>query len=136
MLICMNAYRFNLLYHTCIYTSLDSHVCERSLNYPRAYKHTCIYMFIHTHIYLSFPLVCVKGAPDSEAFFAAQLKFDRVLADVPCTGDGTCRKNIAAFKDWSIKQVGSGEHASLCVCDVHVYVYVKVCVTCVCRVCV
>ncbi len=28
------------------------------------------------------------------------LKFDRILADVPCSGDGTCRKNINVWKDW------------------------------------
>ena len=29
------------------------------------------------------------------------LKFDRVLADVPCSGDGTCRKNVNVWKDWT-----------------------------------
>lgn len=29
------------------------------------------------------------------------LKFDRILADVPCSGDGTCRKNINVWKDWN-----------------------------------
>ncbi|GAB7358904.1 hypothetical protein MBLNU230_g4125t1 [Neophaeotheca triangularis] len=29
------------------------------------------------------------------------LKFDRILADVPCSGDGTCRKNPNIWKDWS-----------------------------------
>lgn len=29
------------------------------------------------------------------------LKFDRILADVPCSGDGTCRKNSNVWKDWS-----------------------------------
>lgn len=29
------------------------------------------------------------------------LKFDRILADVPCSGDGTLRKNINLWKDWS-----------------------------------
>ncbi|RPA76763.1 S-adenosyl-L-methionine-dependent methyltransferase [Ascobolus immersus RN42] len=28
------------------------------------------------------------------------LKFDRVLADVPCSGDGTPRKNYNVWKDW------------------------------------
>ncbi len=28
------------------------------------------------------------------------LRFDRVLADVPCTGDGTLRKNVNLWKDW------------------------------------
>ncbi|KAE8151997.1 S-adenosyl-L-methionine-dependent methyltransferase [Aspergillus avenaceus] len=29
------------------------------------------------------------------------LKFDRILADVPCTGDGTPRKNIGVWKEWT-----------------------------------
>lgn len=29
------------------------------------------------------------------------LKFDRILADVPCSGDGTARKNVNVWKDWS-----------------------------------
>ena len=29
------------------------------------------------------------------------LKFDRILADVPCSGDGTCRKNPGIWRDWS-----------------------------------
>ncbi|CCX29922.1 S-adenosyl-L-methionine-dependent methyltransferase [Pyronema domesticum] len=29
------------------------------------------------------------------------LKFDRILADVPCTGDGTARKNYSVWKDWN-----------------------------------
>ncbi|MCJ1290079.1 hypothetical protein MMC34_001614 [Xylographa carneopallida] len=29
------------------------------------------------------------------------LKFDRILADVPCSGDGTCRKNINVWRDWN-----------------------------------
>lgn len=29
-------------------------------------------------------------------------KFDRILCDVPCTGDGTMRKNVNVWKEWSI----------------------------------
>ncbi|KAJ4300488.1 tRNA (cytosine-5-)-methyltransferase ncl1 [Collariella sp. IMI 366227] len=29
------------------------------------------------------------------------LKFDRILADVPCSGDGTLRKNVNLWKDWN-----------------------------------
>lgn len=28
------------------------------------------------------------------------LKFDRILADVPCSGDGTCRKNPNLWQEW------------------------------------
>jgi multisite-specific tRNA:(cytosine-C5)-methyltransferase len=37
------------------------------------------------------------------------IKFDRVLADVPCSGDGTMRKNPAIWKTWGIKN-GAGLH--------------------------
>lgn len=30
-----------------------------------------------------------------------QLKFDRILADVPCSGDGTLRKNLEIWKKWA-----------------------------------
>ncbi|KAI5299206.1 hypothetical protein KEM55_002451 [Ascosphaera atra] len=29
------------------------------------------------------------------------LKFDRILCDVPCSGDGTARKNIKVWKEWT-----------------------------------
>jgi len=32
------------------------------------------------------------------------IKFDKVLADVPCTGDGAIRKFINKWKDWSVKE--------------------------------
>ena len=37
------------------------------------------------------------------------LKFDRVLCDVPCSGDGTMRKNINVWKDWTVGN-GLGLH--------------------------
>lgn len=37
------------------------------------------------------------------------LKFDRILCDVPCTGDGTIRKNIDVWRKWSI-QNGNNFH--------------------------
>lgn len=37
------------------------------------------------------------------------LKFDRILCDVPCSGDGTMRKNLAVWKDWNVNN-GLGLH--------------------------
>ncbi|CCD23217.1 uncharacterized protein NDAI_0B01830 [Naumovozyma dairenensis CBS 421] len=37
------------------------------------------------------------------------LKFDRILCDVPCSGDGTMRKNVNVWKDWNT-QGGLGLH--------------------------
>lgn len=42
----------------------------------------------------------------------APLTFDRILADVPCTGDGTMRKNVGIWRDWS---VGNGQGLHPCV---------------------
>ncbi|KAI9370538.1 S-adenosyl-L-methionine-dependent methyltransferase [Aspergillus egyptiacus] len=39
----------------------------------------------------------VDGRPTPNRY----LKFDRILADVPCTGDGTARKNFGVWKDWT-----------------------------------
>ncbi|BGP19522.1 hypothetical protein JCM10213_000121 [Rhodosporidiobolus nylandii] len=36
--------------------------------------------------------------------------FDRILADVPCSGDGTLRKNLGIWKDWTVGN-GIGLHA-------------------------
>lgn len=30
-----------------------------------------------------------------------QLKFDRILCDVPCSGDGTMRKNLDVWQKWN-----------------------------------
>ena len=38
---------------------------------------------------------------DATAAKPRYLKFDRILADVPCSGDGTCRKNPNIWKDWN-----------------------------------
>lgn len=40
-------------------------------------------------------------APEGQRPINRYLKFDRILADVPCSGDGTARKNIGVWKDWS-----------------------------------
>ncbi|KAK9458358.1 S-adenosyl-L-methionine-dependent methyltransferase [Dipodascopsis uninucleata] len=39
------------------------------------------------------------------------LRYDRVLCDVPCSGDGTMRKNINVWRDWNC-QNGLGLHAT------------------------
>lgn len=39
------------------------------------------------------------------------LKFDRILADVPCSGDGTLRKNLEIWKQWTPSN-GLGLHAT------------------------
>ncbi|KAK9365788.1 S-adenosyl-L-methionine-dependent methyltransferase [Lipomyces kononenkoae] len=43
-----------------------------------------------------FPRIRIDNESDS------YLRYDRVLCDVPCSGDGTVRKNINVWRDWSI----------------------------------
>lgn len=37
------------------------------------------------------------------------LMFDRILCDVPCSGDGTMRKNLMVWRDWTTTN-GNGLH--------------------------
>lgn len=47
---------------------------------------------------IKLPSVRASGSPTPPARY---LKFDRILSDVPCSGDGTCRKNANIWKDWT-----------------------------------
>uniref|UniRef100_A0A336KDT8 tRNA (cytosine(34)-C(5))-methyltransferase n=1 Tax=Culicoides sonorensis TaxID=179676 RepID=A0A336KDT8_CULSO len=50
-----------------------------------------------------FPKLTVRNAEGKLEY----LKFDRILADVPCSGDGTMRKNPDIWTRWSIGQGNS-----------------------------
>lgn len=54
-------------------------------------------LVVTTHKGQSFPTVVDLDAPRINAEF-----FDRVLCDVPCSGDGTLRKNPSIWGRWSI----------------------------------
>ena len=55
-----------------------------------------------------FPAI-FRGREGSEDT-TEQVRFDRILADVPCSGDGTMRKNVGIWNTWSAKE-GSGLHS-------------------------
>lgn len=59
------------------------------------------YMLMHQlrRIMHNNPVVLVTSA--EAQFFPQTLSFDKILADVPCSGDGTSRKNIGIWKNWS-----------------------------------
>ena len=40
-----------------------------------------------------------------EKFLKSDLKFDKILVDAPCSGEGTLRSSIATYKMWSINTV-------------------------------
>ena len=50
----------------------------------------------------------IKTVPGSDKKIDL-LKFDRILCDVPCSGDGTMRKNVNVWKTWNT-QSGLGLH--------------------------
>ncbi|KAL7271489.1 tRNA (cytosine-5-)-methyltransferase ncl1 [Rhizina undulata] len=50
----------------------------------------------HDATYFPSLLISPPGAERKE-----YMKFDRILADVPCTGDGTARKNYGVWRDWT-----------------------------------
>lgn len=69
------------------------------------------YMLVHQIKRLNSPNVVIVNH-DSQMFPNMVLeeggkvvKFDRILCDVPCSGDGTMRKNVMVWKDW---KVGNG----------------------------
>ncbi|WFD29616.1 multisite-specific tRNA:(cytosine-C(5))-methyltransferase [Malassezia sp. CBS 17886] len=83
------------------------------------------HMLVHQAQRLPSPNLCVtnldasnlpnvnvawKGPQPTDKLRQRELKYDRILVDVPCSGDGTLRKNIAIWKDWTAGN-GVGLHS-------------------------
>lgn len=60
-------------------------------------------LVVTNHDATIFPSIKLKSetGPNGGELRNKYLKFDRILADVPCSGDGTCRKNVNVWKDWN-----------------------------------
>lgn len=58
---------------------------------------------ITNHDASMFPSLNINGS---------RLVFDRILCDVPCSGDGTLRKNGGIWRDWNPAN-GIGLHGSV-----------------------
>ncbi|KAL2823373.1 S-adenosyl-L-methionine-dependent methyltransferase [Aspergillus cavernicola] len=60
-------------------------------------------LIVTNHDATMFPSIRLPSKPsvDGKPSPNRYLKFDRILADVPCTGDGTARKNFGVWKDWT-----------------------------------
>lgn len=54
-------------------------------------------MIVTNHDATLFPSLRLPSEGSEQVQY---LKFDRILADVPCSGDGTLRKNVNLWKDW------------------------------------
>ncbi|PHH91180.1 hypothetical protein CDD83_1415 [Cordyceps sp. RAO-2017] len=61
-------------------------------------------LIVTNHDATQFPSLKLPSA-DPASNKPLYLKFDRILADVPCSGDGTFRKNANLWRDW---QPGNG----------------------------
>lgn len=73
------------------------------------------HMLIHQVKRLNSPNLIVTNhdaqlLPKIKLADRTNISFDRVLCDVPCSGDGTMRKNINVWKDWGTGN-GLGLHA-------------------------
>ncbi|KAF1997342.1 cytosine-5--methyltransferase NCL1 [Amniculicola lignicola CBS 123094] len=64
----------------------------KRLNFPN--------LIVTQHDASIFPSIELPSAEDEKNQY---LKFDRVLADVPCSGDGTARKNPNVWQKWTPK---------------------------------
>lgn len=53
-------------------------------------------MIVSCHDASQFPSIRIPSDSSTPRY----LKFDRILADVPCSGDGTARKNFGVWRDW------------------------------------
>ncbi|KAL2869372.1 tRNA (cytosine-C5-)-methyltransferase [Aspergillus lucknowensis] len=60
-------------------------------------------LIVTNHDATMYPSIRLPPKPSAEGKQSPNryLKFDRILADVPCTGDGTARKNFGVWKDWT-----------------------------------
>lgn len=56
-------------------------------------------LLVTNHDATLYPAIKLPQNPD-QPDRGQYLRFDRILADVPCSGDGTLRKNINLWKDW------------------------------------
>jgi 16S rRNA C967 or C1407 C5-methylase (RsmB/RsmF family) len=60
-------------------------------------------LLVTNHEAQLFPGVMVKQGDGKPS----PITFDRILCDVPCSGDGTLRKNIPIWNDWAPHQANS-----------------------------
>jgi multisite-specific tRNA:(cytosine-C5)-methyltransferase len=70
-------------------------------------------IIVTNHDATIYPSIKIASGPnaDGKPVQNRYLKFDRILADVPCSGDGTVRKNMEIWKNWTPSN-GLGLHAT------------------------
>lgn len=58
---------------------------------------------------LTVPYLSASAEKKAERVEYKDIKYDRILTDVPCSGDGTLRKNLLIWKKWTFAD-GNGLH--------------------------
>ncbi|KAJ2905429.1 hypothetical protein MKZ38_005527 [Zalerion maritima] len=58
-------------------------------------------MIVTNHDATMYPSIKLPSQPGDNPKQGRYLKFDRILADVPCSGDGTLRKNVTLWNEWN-----------------------------------
>ncbi|KAJ3149520.1 tRNA (cytosine(34)-C(5))-methyltransferase [Geranomyces michiganensis] len=82
----------------------DQERCYMLVKQAKRLQSPCL--MVTNHDGQQFPSI-YYSAKDSER--QSTLRFDRILADVPCTGDGTFRKNLNIWNTWN-QGNGNGLH--------------------------
>jgi multisite-specific tRNA:(cytosine-C5)-methyltransferase len=68
-------------------------------------------MMVTNHDFTTFPTLRMSTLSNNnkDNFKLESVLFDRILVDVPCSGDGTMRKNLAIWREWRLSN-GLGLH--------------------------
>uniref|UniRef100_A0A8B9E895 tRNA (cytosine(34)-C(5))-methyltransferase n=1 Tax=Anser cygnoides TaxID=8845 RepID=A0A8B9E895_ANSCY len=93
-----------------IANDVDNKRCYLLVHQAKRLNSPCI--MVVNHDASSIPNLQIDVDGKKEVLF-----YDRILCDVPCSGDGTMRKNIDVWKKWTT-QNSLQLHGIFCICDI------------------
>lgn len=83
----------------CVANDANNQRCYMLVHQAKRLNSPCC--LVVNHDAQGMPNMKVKSDTDSDTY--EWLEYDRVLADVPCSGDGTLRKNPDVWTNWKTK---------------------------------